>query len=96
MRNNTMEQAVERQMRVYGRVLDVMQNVSARERGTFNGFIVAENGEKLFFTSTDLMPKWAGPVYELKNKIVVCDVITTPPHEKRQAVNVELLSGAQQ
>ena len=83
-----------RKQKLVGHVRDVIEP-RRRKQGDarFYGFIVSDANEKVYFRADDLRSIWHAPAAELINKIVAFEAITTPPHEMRQAVNIEIISG---
>jgi hypothetical protein len=59
----------------------------------FYGFIVSEDNETIYFRCGDLQRGWHAPATALINRVVAFETISTPPHDMRQAVNIEILSG---
>jgi hypothetical protein len=82
-------------LKLVGHVRDVIEPRRPRSGDSrFYGFIVSDANEKVYFRADDLRTRWHAPAAELINKIVAFEAITTPPHEMRQAVNIEIISGA--
>jgi hypothetical protein len=81
--------------KLVGHVRDVIQPRKPKDgEGSFYGFIVSEENEKLYFHCRDLRAGWGDSGTALINKVVAFEAIHTPPHEMRQAVNIEIISGA--
>jgi hypothetical protein len=81
--------------KLVGHVRDVIQPRKPKDgERSFYGFIVSEENEKLYFHCRDLRFGWGDPSASLINKVVAFEAIQTPPHEMRQAVNIEIISGA--
>ena len=80
--------------RIVGHVLDVIEPRKQRDGGSrFFGFILSDKNEKFYFRCADLLNNWPSPATQLVNKIVAFEAIVTPPHEMRQAVNIDIISG---
>lgn len=81
--------------KLVGHVEDVIEPRRPKdETARFHGFIISANNEKLYFSCRDLRSPWSDAAKLLINKVVAFDAIKTPPHEIRQAVNIEIISGA--
>ena len=79
-----------------GHVKDVIEPRKPRQDGgaRFYGFILSDDNEKLYFECHNLRSAWNRPASTLINKVVAFEAIDTPPHVMRQAVNIEIISGA--
>ena len=81
--------------KLVGHVKDVIEPRRPKSpTDRFYGFITSESNETLYFRCSDLAADWQAPASELVNKVVSCEAVTTPPHKMRQAVNIDIISGA--
>lgn len=86
---------MQRTNKIVGHVRDVIEPRRQKQGGArFYGFIVSDHNEKVYFRADNLRIDWQAPAVELINKLVAFEAVTTPPHSMRQAVDIEIISGA--